>query len=658
MATRTKKAVSLVPPEDRNIDRETLRSFGHRNMKEYAIAVNLDRSVPDLYDGLKPVHRRILWGASQQDNRFIKTMRIAGDVMGKYHPHGDCLDGSTLVYTLDGKLTPIQDMVGRGAKWILAFDKKHNTLVPALAHSWRIGQQANRTFVIQLSDGSSVEATGNHPFHVRRAGWVRTEDLYVGAELSGAALIKEQYLEIRSPGHGLFVVNVVVVEHSEAKPMYDFTVDGFENMLIATNDSAERATLVVAHNSSITAAIETLVNSPTPLMLGSGNWGSLVDAAAAPRYTECKLSAYGRSFFDSDYIHGDVTPFVPNYDDSEQEPVCLPAQLPNVLLNGGDGIGVGITTNIPTFTPESVLTVLRRLIAGERLEPVDYAKTLKFNSKYGGVLVKSKENQKGWLSMFEGPEGRIVFESELAIDRDHKSITIDNWAPGTKIEAFVAKVRSMPECARCYNSKGSSTFTIDCKPAYNYAQFDKFVEKVRTATKQAKSYKLHVTHRVVTINDGKISYETEFLRLSIPKLIIKWMRMRIALELKSLAYRVRKQEQAIAHTKLLIRACDHVDDGVKALKSKDPIKSLMASMKIDEEQAKTLLNLRFIQWSKLDQNQQQAKLKEQQSHLKQLQAWEKNPKTKVALDIEEVAKVIEKDKASKAEKAERKLVIV
>jgi len=496
---KTKKTVSLIPAEDRNVDLETLRSFGHRNMKDYAIAVNLDRSVPDVYDGLKPVHRRILWGASQQDNRFIKTMRIAGDVMGKYHPHGD---------------------------------------------------------------------------------------------------------------------------------------------------------------KSITDAIETLVNSPTPTMLGSGNWGSLIDSAAAPRYTETKLSAYGRSFFDSDYIHRDVTPFVPNYDDSEIEPVCLPAQLPNVLLNGGDGIGVGITTNLPTFTPESMLAVMRRLISGEKLEPKEYAKTLKFASKYGGVLVKSKENQKGWLSLFESAEGRIVFESDMAIDRDHKSITISDWPPGTNLEKFVAKVRAMPETQACRNTKGSATYTIDCKAAYNYAQFDKFVEKVRTATRQAKSYKIHVTHRVVTVNDGKVSYETEFLRLSVPKLIIKWMRMRIALELKSLAYRVKKQQAAIAYTKLLIRACDHVDDGVAALKSKDPIKHLMKAMGIDEDEAKTLLNLRFIQWSKLDQAQQKEKLREQQTHLKQLQTWEKNPKSKVALDIEEVAKVIEKDRVAKVEKAERKLVIV
>lgn len=494
-----RKAESLVPTEDTNIVDESLRSFGTRNIKEYAVAVNLDRSVPDLFDGCKPVFRRILWGASHQERKFIKTARIVGDVLGKFHPHGD---------------------------------------------------------------------------------------------------------------------------------------------------------------KSIADAIETLVNMPTPTVLGSGNWGSLIDSAAAARYTEMKLSGYGLSFFDPDYINKAVTSFVPNYDGSEIEPVTLPAQLPNVLLNGGEGIGVGITTNLPTFTPESMLEIIRRLLNGEKLEPKDYAKTLKFSNKYGGSLVKSKENQKGWAKMFEGPEGRVVFESDIVVDRDHKTMTISDWPPGTNLEKFVIKVRAMPECQRCYNSKGSMTYTIEAKPAYNFAQFDKFVEKVRTATKQARSFKIHVTQREATTIDGVTKFDTKFLRLSVPQLIIKWMKLRIALELKSLAYRVNKQEEAIAYTKLLIKACDHVDDGVKALKSRDPVQTLMKLMAIDESDAKTLLNLRFIQWSKLDQQQQQTKLVDQKKLLTQLQTWHAAPKAKIKLDIEAIAAIIAKDREVKVTKAKQKLVIV
>jgi DNA gyrase/topoisomerase IV subunit A len=495
---KTKTALSLVPTADRNIVGETLRSFGQRNIKIYATATNLDRSVPDLYDGCKPVHRRILWAASQQERAFIKTARVVGDVIGKYHPHGD---------------------------------------------------------------------------------------------------------------------------------------------------------------KSVADAIETMVNMPTPPILGKGNWGTLTDSAAAMRYTNMKLSGYGLSFFGSDYIHKEVTSFVPNYDDGDVEPVTLPAMLPNVLMNGGDGIGVGITTNVPTFTAESVVAILKRLLAGEKLVPADYAKTLKFAHKYGGVVVKSKENQKGWASMFESSVGRVQFESVIDIDRDHKTMKISDWPPGTNLEKFVTKVRAFPETQRCYNSKGSATFTIECKAAYNYAQFDKFVEKVKKATQQRRSFKINVTHREAVTVDGVTSYDTKFLALSIPDLMTQWLKLRVALELKSLAYRTRKQQAAIAHSELLIYAADRLDDGFKALKSKDPKATLMKLMKITDEQATTLLNLRFVQWSKLDQDALKLKLKEQQKFLRVLEGWAKKPRAKILTDLDELLPAILKDRAFEDTKATQVLKI-
>jgi DNA gyrase/topoisomerase IV subunit A len=496
---KKKRGVNLVPTEDKDVRSESLRDFGTRNMKLYATAANLDRSVPDLFDGCKPVHRRILWAASQQERRLVKTARIVGDVIGKYHPHGDA---------------------------------------------------------------------------------------------------------------------------------------------------------------SVAAAIETLVNHPTPTMLGEGNWGTLTDSAAAMRYTNAKLSAYGLSFFQPDYIHKEVTAFVPNYDDGDVEPVTLPAMLPNVLLNGGDGIGVGITTNLPTFTAESMIALMQRLLAGEKLEPRDYAKTLKFAHKYGGVLVKSKENQKGWLQMFETSKGRVQFESAIEIDRDHKSMVISDWPPGTNLEKFVAKVRTFPETQRCYNSKGSATFTIECKAAYNYAQFDKFVEKVRKATQQRKSYKINVTLREATNTGGKIEFDTKFLSLSIPQLLDKWIEIRTTLELSSLAYRVRKQDQAIAYTKLLIYAVDHIASLMKALQSKDPDGTLVKLMKVTAEQAKQLLDLPTRRWSKMDQEQMKVKLKEQEAQLKQLKLWEKKPKAKILADLSTLIPAIEKDRTFEAGKAQQKLKIV
>jgi DNA gyrase/topoisomerase IV subunit A len=491
---------SLVPAADKHVKLEALRDFGKRNMTTYAISVNLDRSVPDLYDGLKPVQRRILWAASQQTrNEFVKSARIVGDVLGKYHPHGD-----TACY----------------------------------------------------------------------------------------------------------------------------------------------------------GAMVTMTHMPTPAIQGKGNWGNMVDGAAAMRYTNARLSQYGYSFFLSDYIHKDVTTFVPNYDDKDIEPVTLPAQLPNVIINGGEGIGVGITTSLPTFTPESVITVLERLLSGEKLQSLDFAKTLKFAHKWGGHLVATKENKAQWIKMFRESETNVKFESNIEVDRDRKKMVIDDWPPGTNLQRFIDKVRAMPETQRCYNSKGSSTLTIECKPAYNFTQFDKYVEKVQTATRQSCSFKINVTKREAQTVDGVTTFETKFLALSVPQLIMQWLRMRLELEQKSLAYRVSKQEAAIGYSKLLIFAADKLDVIFKALRSKDPDAFLVKTLKLNVEQAKQILELKVRQLSKLDQDVLKEKLKEQQQFLKQLQVWQKRPKSKVLLDLADVKQAIVKDRNFKDAKDNEKLVVV
>jgi DNA gyrase/topoisomerase IV subunit A len=384
----------------------------------------------------------------------------------------------------------------------------------------------------------------------------------------------------------------------------------------------------------------------------------MVDGPAAYRYTNARLSQYGYTFFNPDYINKAVTSFVPNYDDKDIEPVTLPAQLPNVIINGSDGIGVGITTELPSFTPDSVIDVLVRLLKGERLQAIDFAKALKFNHKWGGHLVRSKENSANWMRMFKESETSVKFESELQIDRDKKRIVISDWPPGTNLQKFVERVRARPECQRCDNTKGSSTLTIQCKPAYNYAQFDKFAAFVQSATVKSSSFKLNVTRRIASINDGVVSFDTKFEAYSVPKLIMQWLRMRIELEVRSLDFRIGKQNAAIDYSKLLIFAADELDVIFKALKTKDPDAFLVKALKITDEQAKQILELKVRQLSKLDQDALKLKLKEQQQFLKQLEQWKAKPKTKVLLDLDDVKAMIAKDRSYKDDKAKQKLTVV
>ena len=84
-----------------------------------------------------------------------------------------------------------------------------------------------------------------------------------------------------------------------------------------------------------------------PLVDGHGNFGSIEgDGAAAMRYTEARLQKITQEVYLKD-LDKDVVDFVPNFDETEKEPSVLPVRVPNLLLNGADGIAVGMATSIP-----------------------------------------------------------------------------------------------------------------------------------------------------------------------------------------------------------------------------------------------------------------------------------------------------------------------
>ena len=83
----------MVAETSTGLERRRLENVMQDNFFRYSMSVIVDRALPDVRDGLKPVHRRILYSMNQNGNRstakFVKSARIIGDVMGKYHPHGD-----------------------------------------------------------------------------------------------------------------------------------------------------------------------------------------------------------------------------------------------------------------------------------------------------------------------------------------------------------------------------------------------------------------------------------------------------------------------------------------------------------------------------------------------------------------------------------------
>jgi DNA gyrase subunit A len=183
-------------PDDQISDTPVIEEL-RNSFLEYSMSVIVSRALPDVRDGLKPVHRRILyamWEAGfRSDRPYRKSATTIGDTMGKYHPHGDCLDGDTRIVALDGSRPTLRDLTEQGVGQLDVLSVgADGQLTAGQAHSFRVGQMAATLFHVTLSNGATVTATGNHPFLTDAGVWVRAEDLEVGARLRSGAINGDQ----------------------------------------------------------------------------------------------------------------------------------------------------------------------------------------------------------------------------------------------------------------------------------------------------------------------------------------------------------------------------------------------------------------------------------------------------------------------------------
>ena len=176
-----------------------------------------------------------------------------------------------------------------------------------------------------------------------------------------------------------------------------------------------------------------------PLVDGHGNFGSIEgDGAAAMRYTEARLQKLTQEAFLSDLDKG-VVEFVPNFDETEKEPAVLPARIPNLLVNGSDGIAVGMTTSIPPHNLGEVIDAVIALIRDDSLTDADLMKYVKGpDFPTGGIVVNASDLQE----IYSTGSGRIRVRGKVEVEKvprsDRKRIVITQ-IPYTMIGAGIGK---------------------------------------------------------------------------------------------------------------------------------------------------------------------------------------------------------------------------
>lgn len=150
-----------------------------------------------------------------------------------------------------------------------------------------------------------------------------------------------------------------------------------------------------------------------PLIDGHGNFGSIDgDSAAAMRYTEARLSPGAMTLLTN--LDKGLVDYMPNFDNSEKEPMVLPAMIPNLLINGTTGIAVGMATNIPPHNPSEVIDGVIACIDKPSIsvyELMQYILAPDFPT--GGIIV----NQSALLPMYETGEGRLKVRAKTVIEK-------------------------------------------------------------------------------------------------------------------------------------------------------------------------------------------------------------------------------------------------
>lgn len=378
-------------------------------------------------------------------------------------------------------------------------------------------------------------------------------------------------------------------------------------------------------DSSIGGAIETMVHAPEPYVDGNGsNWGSITDDASALRYCEGKLTEYAwTNFFEGDKV--DVIDMAFNYDDTTKEPVWLPSNTCNLLVNGTYGISVGAAVNIPSFSLQSVNAIIVKALSQKaKLTVKDATSTLRFSSIYDGEVVKSAANRKAFDELVKNGIASIDFAPKYHVEKDAVVVT-----------GFTAHLRS---------GKALEKIANDDRVAYLHDETSiekgaRFVVKLKQGIKPEKDVIASILKPLFTREAFKVSYlieqsvkdadadntEMMFKASGLIELIYNWIDWRLTLEGSILDNRIKLREATVERLNLLLLGFNNRDVLDACRDDKDPRGYLMKKLKVNEKQADVLLSLTVRQLTKLYNRDLLAEIKSEKDAIADLMKQRKNP---------------------------------
>ena len=422
---------------------------------DYSMSVIVARALPDVRDGFKPVHRRILYGmlgiGNTSTNPYKKCARVVGEVLGKYHPHGDSSVYGALV---------------------------------------RMGQNWNMRYML---------------------------------------------------------------------------VDG------------------------------------------QGNFGSVDgDSPAAMRYTECRLSKMGEHIMDD--LDKETVDMNPNFDDTLLEPSVMPTKIPNLLVNGGNGIAVGMATNIPTHNLGEVIDGCCAYIDNPDIDTDGLMEHIKAPDFPTGAYIYGLQ---GVRQAYETGRGRIVMraKSEIETGDSHDKIVITEIPYGVNKADLVAGIADLVK-------EGKITGISNVNDESGRQGMRIVVDVRRDANANVilnKLYKMTQMQSSFSVNCIALVAGRPRL-LSLKQCVKYFVEHRHDVTLRRTRYELRKAEERAHILKGLIIACDNIDEVVHIIRNSktpsDAQRNLEKRFGFDELQSKAIVDMRLAQLTGLRMDQLHAEYEE------------------------------------------------
>lgn len=465
-----------------NIENEMKSSY-----IDYSMSVIVSRALPDIRDGFKPVHRRVLYGMNKLGNfsnvPYKKSARIVGDVLGKYHPHGDAS-----VYLA---------MVRLAQEWAMRY----------------------------------------------------------------------------------------------------------------------------------------------PLVDGQGNFGSIDgDSPAAMRYTEARLAKMGEEMMRD--LDEDTVDFDPNFDNTLEEPQVLPTRFPNLLVNGGSGIAVGMATNMPPHNLTESINACLALLENPEMEISDLMQFIKApDFPTGGII----HGYQGVRDAFETGRGRVVIraKAEIETENDRDKIVVSEIPYNVNKRELIEAIARLVEEKKIEgisnindeSDRQGMRIVIDVKKDQNP---NVLLNKLYKMTELQSSFSVNnvclVNGRPQTVN--------------LKQILQHFLDHRHEVVIRRTQFQLKKALDRAHILEGLIIASDHIDEVIHIIRSSkntdEARQRLSERFELDDAQTRAIVEMRLRQLTNLEQDKLRDELEELRKRIAFLEDILNNPVTCRKVIEDELIEVREK----------------